>query len=90
MITTLGIGAAGALTLPASAFLGAAVAGVVVFAFAATTTGVSAGRLVMVGIAIGHLLGGVTSFLILRTGDTDATQQILYCWSVACTGGCSP
>lgn len=86
VITSVGVGAAGALTLPASAFLGAAAAGVVVFAFAATTTGLSAGRLVMVGIAIGHLLSGITSFLILRSGDTDATQQVLY-WLLGSLAG---
>lgn len=86
VITSLGIGFAGGLTLPAGAFAGAALAGLVVFAFAIGRTGLAAGRLVMVGIAIGHLLSGATSFLILRTGNADATQQVMY-WLLGSLSG---
>ncbi|MGV2920634.1 FecCD family ABC transporter permease [Streptomyces alfalfae] len=85
-ITTLGIGAAGGLTLPLGAFTGAAAAGTVVFLCATSLAGLSASRLVMVGIAVGHLLSGITSFLILRTGDGEATQQVMY-WLLGSLSG---
>ncbi|AYA20461.1 iron ABC transporter permease [Streptomyces alfalfae] len=86
VITTLGIGAAAGLTLPLGAFTGAAAAGTVVFLCATSLAGLSASRLVMVGIAVGHLLSGITSFLILRTGDGEATQQVMY-WLLGSLSG---
>ncbi|MEV0122187.1 iron ABC transporter permease [Streptomyces sp. NPDC050703] len=86
VITTLGIGTAAGLTLPLGAFTGAAAAGAVVFLCATSLAGLSASRLVMVGIAVGHLLSGVTSFLILRTGDAEATQQVMY-WLLGSLSG---
>ncbi|MEU6389409.1 iron ABC transporter permease [Streptomyces sp. NPDC046939] len=86
VITTLGVGAAAGLTLPLGAFTGAAAAGATVFLCATSLSGLSASRLVMVGIAVGHLLSGVTSFLILRTGDSEATQQVMY-WLLGSLSG---
>lgn len=86
VITGLGIGFASGLALPVGAFVGAAAAGMLVFALAVSRRGLSASRLVMVGIALGHLLAGMTSFLILRAGDTDATQQVMY-WLLGSLSG---
>ncbi|WP_369213337.1 FecCD family ABC transporter permease [Streptomyces flavofungini] len=86
VITTLGIGTAAGLTLPLGAFTGAAAAGTAVFLCATSLAGLSASRLVMVGIAVGHLLSGITSFLILRTGDGEATQQVMY-WLLGSLSG---
>ncbi|WP_447034887.1 FecCD family ABC transporter permease [Streptomyces sp. DSM 118878] len=86
VITTLGIGTAAGLTLPLGAFTGAAAAGTAVFLCATSLAGLSASRLVMVGIAVGHLLSGITSFLILRTGNSEATQQVMY-WLLGSLSG---
>lgn len=86
VITGLGVGFAAGFALPVGAFVGAATAGVLVFALAVSRHGLAASRLVMVGIAIGHLLAGLTSFLVLRAGDTDATQQVMY-WLLGSLSG---
>lgn len=80
------IGAVGGAMLPVTAFTGAAATGVVVFVCSTSLTGISATRLVMIGIAIGHLLSGLTSFLVLRAGDSDATQQVMY-WLLGSLAG---
>jgi len=85
VITTLGIGFAGSLTLPFAAFAGAAGTGVLVFLLARTRAGLAAGPLVMVGIATGSLLSGVTSFLLLR-GSADAAQDVMF-WLLGSLSG---
>ena len=85
VITTFGIGFAGSLTLPFTAFAGAAGTGVLVFLLARTRSGLAAGPLVMVGIATGSLLSGVTSFLLLR-GSSDAAQDVMF-WLLGSLSG---
>lgn len=86
IITTIGIGAVGSLTLPIAAFAGAGITGVLVFLLARTRAGLSAGPLVMVGIALGSLLSGVTSFLLLEGVSSDATQSVLF-WLLGSLAG---
>ncbi|SMQ71212.1 iron complex transport system permease protein [Plantibacter sp. VKM Ac-1784] len=86
ILTSIGIGTSTGLSLPIGAFTGAAIAGVIVFLFATSSSGINAGRLVLVGIAIGQLLSGLTSFLVLRTGDSDATQQVMF-WLLGSLSG---
>lgn len=95
VITTVGA-AGGLLATPLAAFAGAMATAVVVFAFARSRGLLHPGRMIMAGIAVGQLLGGVTSFLLLRTRDTDAQQQVLFWllgslagaqWQLAATSG---
>jgi iron complex transport system permease protein len=86
VLTMFGATAAGSLSLPAAAFVGALLSGVAVFAVARTQGRLQAGRLVMVGIAVGHLLSGVTSFLVLRANTGDAAQQVMF-WLLGSLSG---
>ncbi|RJQ66962.1 iron ABC transporter permease [Pseudonocardiaceae bacterium YIM PH 21723] len=86
VLTTLGAGVAGLLTLPLAAFGGAVVSALVVFGFARTAGRIQIGRLVMTGIAVGQLLGGLISFLLLSTRNVDAQQQILF-WILGSLAG---
>ncbi|NUH40119.1 iron ABC transporter permease [Streptomyces samsunensis] len=86
VLTSLGAGVAGLLTLPLAAFGGAVVTALVVFAFSRAQGRIQPGRLVMTGIAIGQLLAGVISFLLLRTHDVNAQQQILF-WILGSLAG---
>ncbi|PRX98055.1 FecCD family ABC transporter permease [Allonocardiopsis opalescens] len=86
VLTTVGATAAGTMTLPLAAFLGALAAGVGVFALARTGGMLHPLRLIMVGIAVGQLLGGLTSFLVLRAGSTDAQQQVMF-WLLGSLAG---
>ncbi|MBB4683154.1 FecCD family ABC transporter permease [Amycolatopsis jiangsuensis] len=86
VLSTLGSGVAGLLTLPLAAFGGAVVTAVVVFGFSRTAGRIQAGRMVLTGVAVGQLLSGVISFLVLRTHDIDAQQQILF-WLLGSLAG---
>lgn len=85
-ITTLGATFAGTLTLPAAAFAGAALTGVLVFLLARGAAGLQAAPLVLVGIAIGSLLGGVTSFLILRASAAETSRDVMF-WLLGSLSG---
>jgi iron complex transport system permease protein len=86
IITTLGVATVGAFLLPIAAFIGAAATGAVVALTAASRWGLSAGRLILSGVAIGQLLGGVMSFLVIRSGNSDATQQVIF-WLLGSLAG---
>nr|WP_231974352.1 iron ABC transporter permease [Pseudonocardia sp. HH130630-07] len=85
VITTVGT-AAGLLVLPAAAFAGATVTGLLVFAVARVRGRLQAARMVLAGVAVGQLLAGVTSFLLLSTRDPDATRQVLF-WMLGSLAG---
>ncbi|USX54023.1 iron ABC transporter permease [Lentzea sp. HUAS12] len=78
VITTIGSTALGLLTLPAAAFGGALLTAVAVFALSRSGSVMSPGRMVMAGVAVAQLLSGVVSFLLLRTKDPEAQQQVLF------------
>lgn len=86
VITGVGVTTFGVLLLPVAAFLGAAVTGLLVAATATSRWGLSAGRLVLSGVAIGQLLAGVMSFLLIRAGNSDATQQVMF-WLLGSLSG---
>ncbi|MEU5091260.1 iron ABC transporter permease [Streptomyces sp. NPDC021356] len=86
VLTSVGVGVAGLLTLPLAAFGGAVVTALAVFAFSRAHGRIQPGRLVMTGVAVGQLLAGVISFLLLRTHDVNAQQQILF-WILGSLAG---
>ncbi|WP_017594460.1 FecCD family ABC transporter permease [Nocardiopsis potens] len=84
--TTAGSALLGAVTLPAAAFAGALAAGIGVHAVSRTAGTLSRTRLILAGIAVGQLLGGTTSFLVLRAESADAQQQVLF-WLLGSLAG---
>nr|WP_279672310.1 iron ABC transporter permease [Flexivirga meconopsidis] len=86
VITTIGVGVAGSLTLPLAAFVTALLTGLVVLIMARSGTRLDPSRIVMVGISVGSLLSGITSFLLLRTGNGDAARQVMF-WLLGSLSG---
>ncbi|MGA4842187.1 FecCD family ABC transporter permease [Streptomyces sp. G45] len=84
----LGAGAGGAfgLGLSGAAFAGALVTFALVWAVARRGGGFAPLRLVLAGVAIGQFLSGVTSYLVLRAGDEQQTQSVLF-WLMGSLGG---
>jgi iron complex transport system permease protein len=78
VVLTSGASLLGAATVPLAAFAGATIAMVVVLAMAGQRGGVQPLRLVLVGVACAHLFSGVTSFMLARTNDSAAQQQIIF------------
>ncbi|MFF0515566.1 FecCD family ABC transporter permease [Streptomyces sp. NPDC004250] len=75
-----GLGVSGA------AFLGALVSFGLVWAVARRGGGFSPLKLVLAGVAIGQFLSGFTSYLVLRVGDEQQTQGVLF-WLLGSLGG---
>ncbi|GAB3562475.1 iron ABC transporter permease [Amycolatopsis endophytica] len=86
VLTTFGAGVAGLLTLPLSAFAGAVATALAVFGFSRAHGRIQPGRMVMTGIAVGQMLAGVMSLLVLRDGDADAQRQVLF-WILGSLAG---
>jgi iron complex transport system permease protein len=86
VLTTAGSALVGLFTLPAAAFGGAMAAAVVVFAFARTRGRLQPSRMIMAGIAIGQLLSGGISVLLLNTRDADVQRQVLF-WLLGSLAG---
>ncbi|WP_033292425.1 FecCD family ABC transporter permease [Amycolatopsis jejuensis] len=80
VLTTVGPIVAG---LPLAAFAGALVTAVAVMLLSRNR---SPGRMVMTGVAVGQLLSGVVSFLLLRTDDPQAQHQVLF-WLLGSLAG---
>ncbi|MFF5208362.1 FecCD family ABC transporter permease [Streptosporangium sp. NPDC000396] len=88
-VTIIVYGGAGALLglgLPTAAFLGALVAFVAVWAIARRGGGFAPMRLVLGGVAVGHLLSGLTSYVILQADDQQQTNGVLF-WMLGSLGG---
>lgn len=85
-VLAIGVGGAVGLGVPGGALLGAVLTGLVVALLSSTLGGFPATRLVMVGIAVGHLASGAMSFVIIRTGDADVAQQVMY-WMLGSLSG---
>ncbi|WP_246242815.1 FecCD family ABC transporter permease [Flexivirga aerilata] len=86
VITTFGVGVAGSLSLPAAAFATALLTGLLVLLLARSGPRLDPSRLVMVGISVGSLLAGITSFLLLRSGNGDAARQVMF-WLLGSLSG---
>ncbi|HUQ55561.1 iron ABC transporter permease [Lentzea sp.] len=78
LVLTTGASVLGALTLPAAAFAGATAAMAVVLVMARHRGRLLPMRLILVGVAFGHLFAGVTSFMLARTDSSAAQQQIIF------------
>ncbi|MED7925836.1 iron ABC transporter permease [Nonomuraea sp. LP-02] len=78
LVLTTGTAVLGALTLPAAAFTGAAVAIGIVLAMSTRQRRLLPVRLILVGVAFGHLFAGITSFVLARTDSSAAQQQIIF------------
>ncbi|MCX2954504.1 FecCD family ABC transporter permease [Lentzea sp. NEAU-D7] len=78
LVLTTGASMLGALTLPLAAFAGATAAVAVVLAMARHRGRLLPMRLILVGVAFGHLFAGLTSFMLARTDSSAAPQQIIF------------
>ncbi|TCO60599.1 FecCD family ABC transporter permease [Actinocrispum wychmicini] len=78
IVLTSGSALLGVVTLPLAAFAGATLAMVVVLAMAQQRGRLQPLRLVLVGVACAYLFSGITSFMLARTNDTAAQQQIIF------------
>lgn len=74
----LGIGSFGLASTSTAAFVGAAGALVLVMLFGVRRGVISPLTLVLSGIAIGYLLSGITSFMVLRAEDDRQVYGILF------------
>ncbi|MDT0346439.1 FecCD family ABC transporter permease [Streptomyces litchfieldiae] len=72
--------------LSAAAFGGALGSFLLVWVFAARGRDFSPLRLVLAGVAVGQFLSGFTSYLVLRAGDQQQTQGVLF-WLMGSLGG---
>ncbi|TXK41531.1 iron ABC transporter permease [Nonomuraea sp. C10] len=78
LVLTTGAAVLGALTLPVAAFTGATVAIGIVLAMSSRQGRLLPVRLILVGVAFGHLFAGITSFVLARTDSSAAQQQIIF------------
>ncbi|WP_028659289.1 FecCD family ABC transporter permease [Nocardioides insulae] len=74
-----GVGASfGSYALPASAFLGALGASLLVLLLARAGGRVTSLRLLLSGVAVGYLLYAVTSFLIFASGSAEGARSVMF------------
>ncbi|TQL67632.1 iron complex transport system permease protein [Nocardioides albertanoniae] len=80
----------GSSSLAASSFVGALLAGVVVYLLARVGGQMTSTRLVLAGVSVGYVLHALTSFLIFASDDPDAGRSVLF-WTLGsltlATGG---
>ncbi len=69
---------AGQYALPASAFLGALAASLLVFFLARTNGQVTSIRLLLAGIAVGYALSATTSFLIFASDNAEGSRSVMF------------
>lgn len=74
-----GLGAGfGAYALPASAFVGALAASLLVFFIARAGGGVTSLRLLLAGVAVGYALSAATSFLIFASDSAEGSRSVMF------------
>ncbi|WP_019182130.1 FecCD family ABC transporter permease [Microbacterium yannicii] len=74
-----GLGAgAGQFALPASAFVGALGASLLVYAIARGSGGVTPMRLLLSGVAVGYALSAATSFLIFASDSAEGSRSVMF------------
>lgn len=69
---------AGQYALPASAFLGALAASLLVFFLARANGQVTSIRLLLAGIAVGYALSATTSFLIFASDNAEGSRSVMF------------
>lgn len=69
---------AGQYALPASAFLGALAASLLVFFLARANGQVTSVRLLLAGIAVGYALSATTSFLIFASDNAEGSRSVMF------------
>lgn len=77
---------AGILSLTGAAFLGALLAMVLVYALARSGGRMQSHRLVLVGVAVGHVLTGLTSLITLTAGQRNLADAVLT-WTLGSLSG---
>lgn len=81
-----GIGAGfGDYALQTSAFLGAALASLVVFGVARTGGRITSTRLIMAGVAVGYALSALTSFMIFASDSAEGSRSVMF-WLLGSLG----
>lgn len=78
-------GGLGIYALPASAFLGALAASLLVFVVARTSGRVTSTRLLLAGVAVGYALYAATSFLIFASGSAEGSRSVMF-WLLGSLG----
>lgn len=73
-----GLGAFGLTSTSSSAFAGAVLAMLLVILFGQRRGVIAPLRLILAGVAIGHLLAGITSFLVLQADDAQQVFGVLF------------
>ena len=68
----------GEYALPASAFLGALAASLLVYFIARTGGGVTSIRLLLAGVAVGYALSAATSFLIFASDSAEGSRSVMF------------
>ncbi|GAA3737466.1 iron complex transport system permease protein [Spinactinospora alkalitolerans] len=85
-VVILGINLFGLYSLSVSAFLGALVALLLVYAMARVGGRMTTTRLVLAGVAVGQVLSAVASLLIITSGEPHAMAQVAR-WTMGGLGG---
>ncbi|KAB3522697.1 iron chelate uptake ABC transporter family permease subunit [Corynebacterium sp. zg254] len=67
-----------ALGLQAGAFVGAAVASVLVFALARTAGSLNAVRILLAGVAVGYALSALTSFMVFASDSPESSRSVMF------------
>ena len=66
VVITTGVGAQNGFTLSSAAFIGALITTLIVYLIAQQNGAITAGRLILAGVAISYALSAITTFLVLR------------------------
>ena len=88
VITTGLFAGAGVWALSLGAMIGALGAAILVFTIATLQGGITPLRLVLTGTVTASALSAITSFLVLRTNDSQAAQSVLF-WLLGSLAGAS-
>lgn len=75
----------GRYALPASAFVGALAASLLVFVIARSGGRVTSIRLLLAGVAVGYALYAATSFLIFASGSAEGSRSVMF-WLLGSLG----
>lgn len=84
ILTGLGAGF-GDYALQTSAFLGAALASLIVFGVARSGGRITSVRLIMAGVAVGYALSALTSFMIFASDSAESSRSVMF-WLLGSLG----